>query len=601
MINTGYNFMNMATAFLLACVFCFASPVLAQQVLKPEQAFPVTVSYQADNIVISHEIKQGYYLYKDKISYASTSQNIQLSQAELPAGKAHVDEFFGSTEIYRDSMIVKIPVNIVEKDLVGNNFIIEIKLQGCADIGLCYPPQTWQREVFMDQSDLNKVNPINITSESEQYRLGNLISDGNIFLVFITFLGLGFLLAFTPCHLPTIPILSGIIIGQSGTTNTLKSLSLSLTYVAGMAITYSTAGAVAAIAGQQIQALFRLPLFLIAMAILFTILGLGMLGRYNLQMPSALMNKFNSILAKQKGGTYIGVLVVGVLSALLVTACVAPPLVATLMVIGESGSVFRGIFALSSLSLGLGIPLILIGVSAGKWLPKTGDWLNTVKEVFGFIMFGLAIWILNPFVPFETINILWSMLIIFAGIYFGGIRIYQRFATNIERRKIYSGFVIILIGCAMLINQLVGMEKENANQEIFADSQSLFTQIMSIEELDQNLRLATGDSRITLLYFTADWCVSCRQLERETFTNAALISLFAEINTVKADVSLNNEKDIALMSKYGIFGPPTMLIFNVSGEEQKSFRKIGVTRAEELLYDLNRLKDNQARVLGVSL
>jgi len=601
MINTGYNFMNMATAFLLACVFCFASPVLAQQVLKPEQAFPVTVSYQADNIVISHEIKQGYYLYKDKISYASTSQNIQLSQAELPAGKAHVDEFFGSTEIYRDSMIVKIPVNIVEKDLVGNNFIIEIKLQGCADIGLCYPPQTWQREVFMDQSDLNKVNPINITSESEQYRLGNLISDGNIFLVFITFLGLGFLLAFTPCHLPTIPILSGIIIGQSGTTNTLKSLSLSLTYVAGMAITYSTAGVVAAIAGQQIQALFRLPLFLIAMAILFTLLGLGMLGRYNLQMPSALMNKFNSILANQKGGTYIGVLVVGVLSALLVTACVAPPLVATLMVIGESGSVFRGIFALSSLSLGLGIPLILIGISAGKWLPKTGDWLNTVKEVFGFIMFGLAIWILNPFVPFETINILWSMLIIFAGIYFGGIRIYQRFATNIERRKIYSGFVIILIGCAMLINQLVGMEKENANQEIFADSQSLFTQIMSIEELDQNLRLAIGDSRITLLYFTADWCVSCRQLERETFTNAALISLFAEINTVKADVSLNNEKDIALMSKYGIFGPPTMLIFNVSGEEQKSFRKIGVTRAEELLHDLNRLKDNQARVLGVSL
>ena len=249
----------------------------------------------------------------------------------------------------------------------------------------------------------------------------------------------------------------------------------------------------------------------------------------------------------------------------------------------------------------MGIPLILIGISAGKWLPKTGDWLNTVKEVFGFIMFGLAIWILNPFVPFETINILWSMLIIFAGIYFGGIRIYQRFATNIERRKVYSGFVIILIGCAMLINQLVGMEKENANQELFADSQSLFTQIMSIEDLDQNLRLAIGDSRVTLLYFTADWCVSCRQLERETFTNEALISLLAEINTVKADVSLNNEKDIALMSKYGIFGPPTMLIFNISGEEQKSFRKIGVTRAEELLNDLNRLRNNQARILEVSL
>lgn len=297
----------------------------------------------------------------------------------------------------------------------------------------------------------------------------------------------------------------------------------------------------------------------------------------------------------------MGVLVVGALSALLVTACIAPPLVATLMVIGESGSVFRGIFALSSLSLGLGIPLILIGVSAGKWLPKTGDWLNTVKEVFGFIMFGLAIWVVNPFVSFETINILWSILIIFAGIYFGGVRIYQRFANSIERRKVYSGFVIILIGCAMLINQLVGMEKENTNQELFADSQSLFTPVISVEDLDQNLIIAAKDSRITLLYFTADWCVSCRQLERETFTDAALISLLAEINSVKADLSLNNEKDKALMSKYSIFGPPTMLIFNSSGKEQKSLRKIGVTKAEELLNDLNRLRNNQARVLGVSL
>ena len=601
MINTDKNFMDMTKAFLLVFVLTFAPLALAQQVLKPEQAFPVTVSYQADNIVISHEIKQGYYLYKDKISYASTNQNIQLIQVELPAGKAHYDEFFGSTEIYRDSMIVKVPINISEKDLVNSNFTIEIKLQGCADIGLCYPPQTWQREVFLDQSDLNRTNPINITSESEQYRLGNLISDGNIFLVFITFLGLGFLLAFTPCHLPTIPILSGIIIGQSGTNNTLKSLSLSLTYVAGMAITYSTAGVVAAIAGQQIQALFRLPLFLIAMAILFSILGLGMLGRYNIQMPSILMNKFNSILAKQKGGTYMGVLVVGVLSALLVTACVAPPLVATLMVIGESGSVFRGILALSSLSLGLGIPLILIGISAGKWLPKTGDWLNTIKEVFGFIMFGLAIWILNPFVSFEIINILWSMLIIFAGIYFAGTKIYQRFANNKERRKIFSGFVIILIGCSMLINQFVRMEKENTNQELFTDNQSLFTQIMSIEDLDRNLTTASEGNKITLLYFTADWCISCRQLERETFADEVLIGLLAEINTVKADVSLNNERDKALMSKYSIFGPPTMLIFNTGGEEQKNLRKIGVTKADELLNDLNRLRDTQARVLGANL
>ena len=593
--------MNIAKTLLLASVLNLVSPLLAQQVLKPEQAFPVSISYEADSILISHDVQEGYYLYKDKISYASTNENIRLNKIELPAGRAHFDEFFGSTEIYRDSMVVKIPLSIIERDLVENSFIIEIKLQGCADIGLCYPPQTWQREVFLDQSNLQPLNQIEITSKSEQYRLGNLISEGNIFLVFITFLGAGFLLAFTPCHLPTIPILSGIIIGQSGTTNTLKSLSLSLTYVAGMAITYSTAGIVAAIAGQQIQALFRLPLFLIAMAILFSILGLGMLGRYNIQMPGLLMNKFNSILAQQKGGTFVGVLTLGILSALLVTACVAPPLVATLMVIGESGDIFRGILALSSLSLGLGIPLILIGVSAGKWLPKTGDWLNTVKEVFGFVMFGLAIWILNPLVPFEAINILWSILIIFAGIYFGGTKIYQSFKNNKKRRETYTAFVVILIGFSMLINQFAVMQKENTSQKLSMNKDSLFTRILSVEDLDKNLKIAGKDNKITLLYFTADWCVSCRQLERETFTDKALISLLAEINTIKADVSMNSKEDKALMNKYGIFGPPTMLIFNTIGEEKNSLRKIGVTKAEELLTDLNRLKDKQAKIVGANL
>ena len=601
MTNKGFNFMSISKTLLLVSVLNLASPLLAQQVLKPEQAFPVSISYEEDNILVSHDVKEGYYLYKDKISYASTNENIRLNKIQLPAGISHFDEFFGSTEIYRDSMIVKIPLSIIEQDLIDNKFIVEIKLQGCADIGLCYPPQTWQREVFLDKSNLKQTNQIDIANESEQYILGNLISEGNIFLIFITFLGAGFLLAFTPCHLPTIPILSGIIIGQSGTTNTLKSLSLSLTYVAGMAITYSAAGIVAAIAGQQIQALFRLPLFLIAMAILFSILGLSMLGRYNIQMPGLLINKFNSMLAKQKGGTFIGVLTVGILSALLVTACVAPPLVATLMVIGESGDIFRGILALSSLSLGLGIPLILIGVSAGKWLPKTGDWLNTVKEFFGFVMFGLAIWILNPLVTLEAINILWSILIVFAGIYFGGTKIYQSFKNNKKRRESYTGFIVILIGLSMLINQFAVMQKENTSQKLSIKKDSLFTQILSVEDLDQNLRIAGKDNKITLLYFTADWCVSCRQLERETFTDKALISLLEEINTIKADVSMNSKEDKALMNKYGIFGPPTMLIFNTIGEEKNSLRKIGVTKAEELLTDLNRLKDKQAKIVGANL
>ena len=236
-----------------------------------------------------------------------------------------------------------------------------------------------------------------------------------------------------------------------------------------------------------------------------------------------------------------------------------------------------------------------------KQMNKTGDWLNTVKEVFGFVMFGLAIWILNPLVPFETINILWSILIIFAGIYFGGTKIYKSFKNNKKRRERYSGFVVILIGFSMLTNQFIGMKKESTNQKLSINQDSLFKQILSVEDLDKNLKIAGKDNEITLLYVTADWCVSCRQLEKETFTDKALTSLFAEINTLKADVSMNSEEDKALMNKYGIFGPPTMLIFSTNGEEQNSLRKIGVTKAKELFIDLSRLKDKQAKILGANL
>jgi thiol:disulfide interchange protein DsbD len=306
-------------------------------------------------------------------------------------------------------------------------------------------------------------------------------------------------------------------------------------------------------------------------------------------MPGILMNKINVLQAKQTGGTYVGVLMMGGLSALLVTACVAPPLVATFIVIGQSASIMRGILALSSLSLGLGIPLILIGLSAGKWLPKTGDWLNAVKEIFGLIMFGLAIWILNPLMSQDALEILWALFFVLVGIYLGGLKLNAIVLKRISSIRIYTGFVVMLIGFAMLLNSMIGIKGINENQNLYPDSDSLFTTITSIEDLNQSLNVASSNNQITLLYYTADWCVSCRQLERDTFTNQALIDLLSEINSIKADLSLNNDNDKELMNSFGIYGPPTMLLFNNQGLEQTNMRKIGVVKAKELLGNLNEL------------
>ncbi|MBT5214889.1 MAG: hypothetical protein HOL60_10005, partial [Pelagibacteraceae bacterium] len=269
------NYLIKITKIIILCIVVSSLSLVAQEILKPQEAFPVSISYQNNVLQITHEIQDGYYLYKDKISYSSLSNDYELGEPQLPNGIKYTDEFFGATEIYRSDFIHYLPITIINNSI--DIFNIEVNSQGCADIGLCYPPQKW---IQTFSTTLINQEAINLNSEiqiSEQARLGNIITDGNILLVFFIFLGLGFGLAFTPCHLPTIPILSSIIIGQSGS-NKFKSLSLSLSYVSGMAITYSIAGIAAAIAGKQLQALFTLPTFIIAISILFGILGFSMLG-----------------------------------------------------------------------------------------------------------------------------------------------------------------------------------------------------------------------------------------------------------------------------------------------------------------------------------
>ncbi len=581
LIRLSKKLISIRGYFLLTLSFVSFN-LLAQQVLKPQEAFPVEVAFQNNVLQVSHQIKEGYYLYRDKISYESRDSRISLDSVVLPQGIKYEDEFFGKTEIFRKDFTIYIPFSTSSSEEI-NNFDLQINSQGCADIGLCYPPQKWLRNVKTGSLIEASINN-SVIELSDQARLGNIITETNIFLVSLIFLGLGFALAFTPCHLPTIPILSSIIIGQAGN-NKLKSLGLSMSYVLGMAITYCAAGVTAAVAGQQLQALFTLPGFIISMSILFFILGLGMLGALNIQLPNNFLNRINSRLSNQVGGNYVGVVFIGALSALLVTACVAPPLVATLMVIGQSGDILRGVIALSSLSLGLGIPLIIIGLSASKWLPTSGEYLELIKSLFGFVMFGLAIWVINPIINQNTLTNLWILLGFITIFYYLG-KLHTRLAGYQLGSLIRLTLVVGLLGFYAFSPSYLSMKDRDGGEKI---SDQYFASVQSVNDLDQLIETAKNNQQISLLYFTADWCVSCKTLEKNTFNNKDFLKLLGQINAMKVDVTANNIDDKKLMKQFSIFGPPTIVMISKKGNEIQSSRKIGVVNPDELIQEIEKL------------
>ena len=550
-----------------------SASLFSQQVLKPQEAFPIEAFVQNDVIQVNHRIENGYYLYKDKINYGSTQDGVSLAGYTLPDGIQYKDEFFGNTEIYRAPFSVYIKLK--EGSKTPTNLVVES--QGCADIGLCYPPQTWTIDI-QGGSNLEATLFSQDSNISEEARLGSIITESNLLSVFFVFIGLGFLLAFTPCHLPTIPILSSIIIGQKES-NRAKSFTLSLTYVLGMAVTYSAFGTLTALAGNQMQALFTMPGFIAFMALLFIVLGLSMLGLFNMQMPSALMNQANNLMNNQKGGSYAGVFVIGILSAFLVTACVAPPLVATLMVIGQSGDIFRGIVALTALSIGLGIPLMVIGLTASKWLPTSGKYLEVVKEFFGFIMIGLSAWILNPFINENYINQIYLLIVSTSIIYF----LKYLFDSETKRRLLRSSIAVLTIA---LVAFNISMIDTNKEMDRFSDK---FYGIESIEELETKLNEAIQKGKPTMVYFTADWCVSCRRLEKNTFGDQSLRDKIDQIQALKVDLTDNSIEDQLLIKKYSIFGPPTILFFDSAGSEKENRRKIGVVSAGILIEEIETL------------
>jgi thiol:disulfide interchange protein DsbD len=559
--------------------------------LPVDEAFVLSAdSPSPDRVTLRWGIADDYYLYRDKIKVTSPTAGVKLGKPAVPGGKSVHDDYFGEQVVFYREMVANVPVS---SSIDAQQVDLEVSYQGCASEGLCYPPTTRRVQVSLAPvgtaraaapDEIEAAPPV-----SEQDALAQKIRSGNLFAVLATFFGAGLLLAFTPCVLPMVPILSGIIVGAGGgqPVSRGRAFALSVAYVLGMAITYTVAGAVFAAAGQQAQAFFQKPWIIAAFAALFVWLALGMFGLFNLQVPAAFQAKVARISNQQKQGTLIGTAIMGAFSSLIVTACVAPPLVAALAVIGQSGDVFRGGAALFALSIGMGAPLLLVGASAGNLLPKAGAWMDSVKAVFGVMLLGVAVWMLGRILPGPATLSLWAALAFISGyclLTMGR----PGSGTGIDAARRGLGALALVYGVLMLVGALAGRSdplQPLAGIAGAGDGTSTqhaeFRRIKSVEDLDRELLSAQTAGLPVMLDFYADWCVSCLEMERFTFTDPAVMEELQRAVLLQADVTANDAADQALLKRFGILGPPTIVFFGKDGMERTNYRIVGFKPADE--------------------
>ena len=511
---------------LLSIVFALllSLPALAQlklggstdDLLPPEKAFRFSArSLDSNAVEVRFDIADGYYLYRQRLRFAAEGNAaVRLGTPELPQGEKHHDQFFGEMETYRRSLLVRIPVE------GSGAFDLKVTSQGCADVGVCYVPMESNAHLTLAaaaSSTSGDGGASRFSVSASDMEVARLF-EGNFGLVLASFLGFGLLLAFTPCVLPMIPILSGIIAGEGGKLNKLRALSLSLAYVLGMAVTYAIAGVAAAYSGTLLAAALQNAWVLGAFALIFVVLALSMFGLFDLQLPAFIQDRLSGTHQKLRGGRIASVASMGVLSAIIVSPCVAAPLAGALLYISQTRDVALGGAALFAMAIGMGIPLIVVGVSEGALLPKSGPWLNRVKQVFGVLLLGVAVWVIWPIVT-------------------------------------PSG------------------------------APAGFTRVASAAELDDKLR---ATDRPVMLDFYADWCVSCKEMEKFTFSDPAVRAKLDGMLLLQADVTGGSEQDRALLKRFALFGPPGIIFFDGRGREIAGLRVIGYQNAERFLKTLER-------------
>jgi thiol:disulfide interchange protein DsbD len=566
--------------------------------LPPDEAFRFGAGLpQPDSIPLTWVIADGYYLYKDKISIETSTPNVQIGKPVLPEGKPKHDEYFGDTEVYYEVLEATLPIaRAASSDALSVN--LKVTYQGCAEDGLCYNPITKEATVELPPTSVATQLPADARPAAaasagaapmvaEQDKLAAALQGDNLLYALLTFFGAGLLLSLTPCVLPMIPILSGIIAGQGTNVTRGRSFSLAFTYVQGMALTYAAAGAIFVLAFKQApQAFFQQPWIVTLMVLLFVALALAMFGAYNLELPSSLQTRLTDASNRQKSGTYIGTFVMGALSALVVTACVAPAIIAALSVISQSRQVLRGAAALYATGLGMGVPLLIVGASAGDLLPKAGPWMDTVKQLFGVMFLGVAIYLAAPLLPAALTMLLWSGLAILAGFWIFSLKTRDGGPAPAPLRGV--GLIAVVYGVLLLIGTASGSRDPlqpldrlsvGSGGAAVEEHALAFQRIKTVDDLERAVAAAAAAGKPVMLDFYADWCVSCKEMDRFTFSDAAVQAALAGAVLLQADVTANDDADKALLARFEIFGPPTIAFFGADGVERKNFRLVGFSPA----------------------
>jgi thiol:disulfide interchange protein DsbD len=570
--------------------------------LPPDQAFKLNVSVRDINtLVADFEVVKDYYLYRDKAKFTvQGNPGVSIVDVVFPQADEKVDKSFGKMAVYHQPFKVLIKL---KRDVgAADKFVLAATYQGCSEKGICYPPlnKTYDLSLAGAPAAVATSTPsaANGSGLSESLQIANLFKGGSFWLIIAGFFGFGLLLSLTPCVFPMIPILSGIIVGQGKSVTKAHGFVLSVVYVLGMAITYALAGVAAGLSGSLLSAALQNPWVLGSFALVFVVLSFSMFGFYELQMPAALQSKFSDTSNKMKGGSFVGVFIMGSLSALICGPCVAAPLAGALLYIGQTHNVWLGGSALFAMALGMGVPLLLVGLSAGALMPRAGGWMTAVKSFFGVLLLAVAIWLISPVIPVLAHMLLWSALLIVSAIYLRALDPLPVNASGFVKFWKGVGIISLVVGAALLIGALSGGRDilqpltglragGITSPAAAAETGPKFERIKSVAELEARIQQANG--RHVMLDFYADWCVSCKEMERFTFADPKVQAKLANALLLQADVTANSADDKALLKKFSLFGPPGIIFFDNSGNEIPAARVVGYQTPEKFLQTLSAL------------
>ncbi|HUX23303.1 MAG TPA: protein-disulfide reductase DsbD [Burkholderiales bacterium] len=569
----------------------------AQDLLQPEVAFRFSAhALDANTLEVRYKIADGYYLYRSRFKFSAEPATVKLGTAQFPHGDVHNDEFFGKVETYRKDLRIRLPFT---RDPATHRLKLAVTSQGCADAGVCYPPQTQTTEIDLPAAgNASAVSsgggagaPGSSAVTGDEARFQGLLASGSFWLIAAAFFGAGVLLTFTPCVLPMIPILSGIIVGEGRKATRTRAFTLSSAYVLGMSLTYTGIGIAAALSGNLLSAALQNAWVLSAFAAVFVLLSLSMFGFYELQLPSGFHAKITETSSRLKGGHLGAVVLMGILSAAIVSPCVAAPLAGALLYISQSHDVILGGFALFAMSIGMGVPLILVGVFEGAFLPKSGHWMRSVKHFFGVLLLAVAIWIVSPVLPLAVQMLAWAALLIGSAMVLRAIDPLPPEAGAATRLWKGAGFLALIAGTALAIGAFAGSRDVlRPLSGLTAGSQSgaqaaRFTRVKNLGELGARLQ---APGRPVMLDFYADWCVSCKEMEAFTFTDARVKAKMGQMLLLQADVTANTSEDKALLKRFSLFGPPGIIFFDRQGREIEGLRVVGYQSADAFLPTLDR-------------